>query len=263
MPSTTPTATRPSRPACEPAESLAEEHGATGAELRGVDELEVGELLLGQTEQLAVGAEVGPGGGHVVGREPGGEIRARIGKRFRSAELVEPGFGAGLDLLALLLGRSLATPSVVDVLVTPFLALDAGRPGSTRSGCCDRAGGGGEERGERKRWRAAASGGSPRHGARAWRFPLLVVRSDPFLRRGEYRPVAGRGQAATAGCGRRRACRPPDSAPQSSPGRPSSCRTAASGVGSRKLRKAPVAGSKRTSALAPKSLSQTLSRSST
>ena len=54
-----------------------------------------------------------------------------------------------------------------------------------------------------------------------------------------------------------------DSAPHSSPGRPRSWRTAAEGLGSWTLRKRDVLGSKRTSVFAPKSESQTTSRSST
>src|SRR5262249_16834202 len=54
-----------------------------------------------------------------------------------------------------------------------------------------------------------------------------------------------------------------DSAPQTSPARPSSCRTAASGLGIGTLSNVSVAELNRTSAFAEKSLSHTPSRSST
>jgi len=55
----------------------------------------------------------------------------------------------------------------------------------------------------------------------------------------------------------------PDSQPQSSPGLPSSWRTLAFGLSLAKTLNRSVAGSKRTMALAEKSVSQTLSLSST
>src|SRR5579884_4187831 len=55
----------------------------------------------------------------------------------------------------------------------------------------------------------------------------------------------------------------PDSAPHTSPGRPASCRTAASACGRGIWVKVAPAGSNRTRALAPQSLSHTVSRSST
>ena len=54
-----------------------------------------------------------------------------------------------------------------------------------------------------------------------------------------------------------------DSAPHSSPGRPRSWRTEASGLGSSMASNASVAGSNLTIAFPPKSVSQTMSRSST
>src|SRR3990172_2516229 len=55
----------------------------------------------------------------------------------------------------------------------------------------------------------------------------------------------------------------PDSAPQTSPGRPRICRTSADGLGKGRTSKLARPGSKRTRALAPKSLSQTASSAST
>ncbi len=170
----------------EPAERLAEEDGAAGAELRRVDELERGELALREAEQLPVCAQVRAGGRDVVGREAGGEVRARVGKRLGRAELVEPRLGAGLDVAALPVGRSLAAPAVVDVRVSFLLTLDVGRSGCARSRCGRRHGCGHEhqdgEPGGRKQRAAAGLARRQVHGDP----PSWVVAPLLLFRRAEY-----------------------------------------------------------------------------
>ena len=61
----------------EAAERLAKEHGAPLADRRCVDELELGELIRAQPQQLAVLAQVLPRRYDVVGRQARGEVRAR------------------------------------------------------------------------------------------------------------------------------------------------------------------------------------------
>ena len=58
------------------AEALAEEHGAPRPDRRPVEELEVGDLGLGQSEQLRVARRYSARPGDVVVREPGREIAA-------------------------------------------------------------------------------------------------------------------------------------------------------------------------------------------
>ena len=167
LPSTTPTETRPSRPASSPPNVWRKRTALPAPSFGALTSSRCGELALGEAEQLAVGAEVRAGGRDVVGRQPGGEVRARVGERFGRAELVEPCLGAGLDLAALPVGRRLAAPAVVDVRQRPLVALHLRVGGRCRGSRGDCQGGDECRRGQKPAgWTADSHGSLPLRGSR-------------------------------------------------------------------------------------------------
>jgi hypothetical protein len=107
------------------AEALAEGDRVALADARLVEQLQVGDALLGQAEQLAVGLEPAAGGGGGVAGGGAGQGRAVAGQRPGRAKGVPAGIGPpGRHQAALPAGRLYPAAAAVEVGELAGLALE-------------------------------------------------------------------------------------------------------------------------------------------
>ncbi len=118
------------------AEALPEQHDGALAQRGDGHQLQGVGAAGGQPEHLAVGVDVGAGGGDRVGRQPAGQRPGGCGQRRRCAQGVPPRPGAGgRGPLALLRCRCGATHTVVLDLGVGAVAGDGHRDGRCRPRC--------------------------------------------------------------------------------------------------------------------------------